>query len=205
MIAKLQERNSVPTQNLHMLSVDQRLGPTVNVVTRSGATTHIQPAEKQAWVRQAPVKVPALEIERGKETFMETQQDFGDSTTAVAPAQPHQQQSQPQEASTGEVSTLSSFLQSCMKLLRNQNALKELQKVLAFCEPQRRVDKEKTVNRVRRTGREMRLNAQIGEYDMTDVILDLGSKVNVLTKQTWEQMGKPTLAWSPIQLNLANQ
>ena len=40
---------------------------------------------------------------------------------------------------------------------------------------------------------------------MTDVILDLGSEVNVLTKQTWEQMGKPTLDWSPIQLRLANQ
>ena len=40
---------------------------------------------------------------------------------------------------------------------------------------------------------------------MTDVILDLGSEVNVLTKQTWDQMGKPALAWSPIQLKLANQ
>ena len=40
---------------------------------------------------------------------------------------------------------------------------------------------------------------------MTDVILDLGSDVNVLTKQTWEQMGKTALAWSPIQLRLANQ
>ena len=29
--------------------------------------------------------------------------------------------------------------------------------------------------------------------------------MNVLTKQTWEQMGKPTLEWSPIQLRLANQ
>ena len=85
-----------------------------------------------------------------------------------------------------------------MKLLRNHNALKELQKVLPFCEPQRRVDKEKTVNCVRRIGREMRLNVQIGEYDMTDVILDLGSDVNVLTKQTWEQMGQPALDWSPI-------
>ena len=51
----------------------------------------------------------------------------------------------------------------------------------------------------------MTLHAQIGEYDMTDVILDLGSEVNVPTKQTWEQMGKPTLEWSPIQLRLANQ
>ena len=30
-------------------------------------------------------------------------------------------------------------------------------------------------------------------------------EVNVLTKQTWEQMGKPTFDWSPIQLRLANQ
>ena len=40
---------------------------------------------------------------------------------------------------------------------------------------------------------------------MTDIILDLGSEVNVLTNQTWEQMGRPTLEWSPIQLRLANQ
>ena len=51
----------------------------------------------------------------------------------------------------------------------------------------------------------MRLHAQIGEYDMKDIILDLGSEVNILTKQTWEQMGKLTLDWSPIKLRLANQ
>ena len=54
-----------------------------------------------------------------------------------------------------------------------------------------------------RTGREMRLTAQIGEFEM--VILDLGSEVNVLTKKTWEQMGSPKLARSPIHLRLANQ
>ena len=92
-----------------------------------------------------------------------------------------------------------------MKLLRNKNALNELQKVLQYCESQRSSDKGKNVNRVRRTGREIRLHAQIGEYDMTDIILDLGLEVNVLTKQTWEQMRKPILEWSPIQLRLANQ
>ena len=51
----------------------------------------------------------------------------------------------------------------------------------------------------------MRLHAQIGEYDMTNIILDLGSEVNVLTRQIWEQMGNPTLEWYPIQLRLANQ
>ena len=56
-----------------------------------------------------------------------------------------------------------------------------------------------------RTRREMRFTAQIGEFEMDEVILDLGSKVNVLTKQTWEQMGSPKLARSPIHLRLANQ
>ena len=72
LIAKIQERNSAPTQNLQMISLEQRTTPAINVVTQSGATTHIHLAEKQDWVCQAPVKVPALEIERGKETFMET-------------------------------------------------------------------------------------------------------------------------------------
>ena len=56
-----------------------------------------------------------------------------------------------------------------------------------------------------RLGREMRLSTHIGDYDMDEVILDLGSEVNVLTKQTWELMGRPKLRYSPIQLKLANQ
>ena len=106
---------------------------------------------------------------------MEAKRDFADSDTSVATTQQHQQQSQLQEASPDQVSALTSFLQSCIKLLRNKNALNELQKVLQFCESQRSSDKGKNVNRVRRTGREMRLHAQIGEYDMNDIILDLGS------------------------------
>lgn len=47
--------------------------------------------------------------------------------------------------------------------------------------------------------------AQIGDYEMDQVILDLGSDQNVLPKQTWEHMGKPALQWSPIQLRMANQ
>ena len=40
---------------------------------------------------------------------------------------------------------------------------------------------------------------------MDEVVLDLGSEVNVMTKQTWEIMAKPKLVFSPIQLRLANQ
>ena len=51
----------------------------------------------------------------------------------------------------------------------------------------------------------MRLSAMIGSYEMDEVVLDLGSEVNVMTKQTWEIMAKLKLAFSPIQLRLANQ
>jgi len=51
----------------------------------------------------------------------------------------------------------------------------------------------------------MTLIAEIGEYKMDQVILELGSDVNVLPKQTWECKGRPTLQWSPIQLRMANQ
>ena len=40
---------------------------------------------------------------------------------------------------------------------------------------------------------------------MDQVILDPGSNANVLPKQTWEQMGRPALQWSPIHLRMANQ
>ena len=50
----------------------------------------------------------------------------------------------------------------------------------------------------------MRLSVVIGAYEMDEVVLDLGSEVNVMTKQTWEIMAKMKLAFSPIQLTLAN-
>ena len=57
----------------------------------------------------------------------------------------------------------------------------------------------------RKTCKEMTTNIQIGDYEVDSVILDLGSDVNILTKQTWKLMGNPTLGWSLVQLRLANQ
>jgi hypothetical protein len=57
----------------------------------------------------------------------------------------------------------------------------------------------------RRTWREFRLNANIGDFNMGDIILDLGSEVNVLLKKTWKCMGETTLGYSHVQLKLANQ
>ena len=88
-----------------------------------------------------------------------------------------------------------------MKLLCNSKALKGLQELITRCvglgEP--RVVRKLGKNALR-TGMEMRLTAQISEYEMDQIILDLGSDANVLPKQTWECMGRPMLQWSPIQL-----
>ena len=40
---------------------------------------------------------------------------------------------------------------------------------------------------------------------MEYIILDIGSDVNILMRQTWGSMGKPHLDWSLVQLRLANQ
>ena len=49
------------------------------------------------------------------------------------------------------------------------------------------------------------MNVHIGDYEVDSVILDLGSEVSILTKQTWKLMGNPTLGWLPVHLPLANQ
>ena len=50
----------------------------------------------------------------------------------------------------------------------------------------------------------MRLSTVIGTYKKDEIVLDMGSEVNVMTRQTWEIMANPKLAFSPIQLRLAN-
>jgi hypothetical protein len=52
---------------------------------------------------------------------------------------------------------------------------------------------------------ELHLNAQIGEYEIDYLVLDLGSEVNFMMKQTWALMGKPKLIYSPIRIRMANQ
>ena len=41
-----------------------------------------------------------------------------------------------------------------------------------------------------KTGHELRMTTQIGDYDMDYIILDMVYDVNILTRQTWERMNK---------------
>ena len=95
MIAKIQEINGAPTQNVQMIDVEKRPIPAINVVTRSGTTTQMENKEKQpdeAWVRKTPDKILAFDVGREKGTFMEAKKDFANPRTSVAATQQHQQQ-----------------------------------------------------------------------------------------------------------------
>jgi hypothetical protein len=61
------------------------------------------------------------------------------------------------------------------------------------------------VSKQKHIGREFKMIDEIISYEMDGVMLDLGSDVNILSKKSWELIGKPSLVWSPIQLWLENQ
>jgi hypothetical protein len=87
--------------------------------------------------------------------------------------------------------------------------MKILQNILEKCSIETEGNLEqKTINHLhtrRRMSREFILNANIRDFNMEDIILDLGYEVNVLLKKTWQCMREPTLGYSPIQLKLVNQ
>lgn len=49
------------------------------------------------------------------------------------------------------------------------------------------------------------VNLQINEFLIPRVVLDFGSEVNILTKSTWEKLGRPQLVKSDYYLKLADQ
>jgi hypothetical protein len=84
-------------------------------------------------------------------------------------------------------------LQSCVRLLNDPSSIRTSQNILEICNihAEGKIE-QKIVNHMdmrRRTNREFRLNANIGYFNMGDIILDLGSEVNVLPKTTWQCVG----------------
>jgi len=102
------------------------------------------------------------------------------------------------------------FVSALIILLHHKRVVERLQELIVSY-----IDKEvprsnlRTMNNLhqhkKRTGNEMSLAAQIREYDMDQVIHDLGSDANMLPKHTWELMGRLKLQWSLIRLRMANQ
>ena len=99
---------------------------------------------------------------------------------------------------------MQNFFESFLSLVRDPN---DLAKIESLLHRSAKGYKESAVNYLhkKKTGTKMHMNIQIGDYEVDSIILDLGSDVNILMRQTWNNMRSPQLAWSPIQLQLANQ
>jgi hypothetical protein len=87
-----------------------------------------------------------------------------------------------------EVSKLMEFLCTYINLIKDERVVQELQNLIRQYEIGR-VDpllnrEVHQVSKTRRTNKELNLNAQIGDYEIDYVVLDLGSKVNVMRKKT---------------------
>jgi hypothetical protein len=108
-----------------------------------------------------------------------------------------------------EVRILMEFLCTCINLIKDEKSIQEIQNLIRQYEIGRENPLlNKAVHQLckkRRKNTELHLNAQIGDYDIDYLVLDLGPQVNVMTKQTWALMGKPKSIYSPIRLRMANQ
>jgi hypothetical protein len=159
-------------------------------------------------------------VPKEKGTFKETKQEFqkvdtmSTSTMQLVHEAPEYEMTLSLDHTNGmppkgKVSTIKEFFQSCTKMLSDPSSVKILQNVLEKCssEMEQKIE-PKIVNHLhtrRRTSRGFRLNGNIGDFNMGDIILDLGSEVNVLPKKTWQWTGEPTLGYSNVQLKLENQ
>jgi hypothetical protein len=80
------------------------------------------------------------------------------------------------------------FLCTCINLIKDERDIQEIQYLMR----QYDIGKDDPllnkalhqVSRKRRTNKELHLSAKIGDYDVHYLVLNLGSKVNVMTKKT---------------------
>ena len=153
----------------------------VNIVLRSGIPTGDdkgkQPKESE-WVWKAPENKVGFDLERMKETFMEVKKSFTKASNLG---------SQDKLFEEMDPSMLTTFLETCIKLLCDRKAMKSLQELInKYSDRDTMSDGHCTVRKIGRhktiTRREMRLAVEIGEYEMDQVILDMGSDVNVFPK-----------------------
>ena len=152
----MQDKQPTPTKNVQRVKTELRnANPSVKVMTRNGVVT--QGAREELASRKGT--------------------NFKEQEPLAAPTQlpTHLQKEEEVEP----------FLRACLKLLRRPQAVENLQELLHDCVTQPNTMAEiKEVHKLHSykkcTGREMRLTAEIGHYEIDQVILDLGLDENVL-------------------------
>jgi hypothetical protein len=168
-------------------------------------------------MRKTAKKTETFDVKKEKQMFKEERREFKGDQGSSSKTQPEvreygvplafDQSASPEDGK--EASKLVSFLYTFIEMIKDRKSIQELQNLVRHYEIGR-VDSllNKSVHQLskkRRMNKELHLNSQIGEYDIDYVVLDLGSEVNVMKKQTWALMGKPKLIYSPIRLRMANR
>ena len=184
----------------------------VAIITRGGKKTGEDVHEKEPVrvVRPAsPKKLIRPEVQ--KKYFQEAVEAFAQLRKEGGLGEPQLPKTGDQNAADAVVAD---WLRLFLRIVDDAVPRQQLRQVLdgalqGRAEPRNLVDTTpQYVQRVKRnkqrTGKEFRLNTQIAGFQISDTMLDLGSDVNILPRKTWEALGKPRLAYSPIQLRMAN-
>jgi len=116
--------------------------------------------EDNTWVHKAPMKEAKFDLEHAWEAFMEAKKSFVEASTSGSKDKPKTEM---------DPSIVTTFLETCMKLLRDSKAMKGLQELINRCAQTvlgelcivQNIGKHKT-----RTRREVRLTTPIREYEM---------------------------------------
>jgi len=124
LIARIREKGVLPpplTQNLQMMrSKPHEEDPNVNIVLRSGITTggdKGKQLEDITSVHKALTKEAEFDLECTCKTFMEAKKSFIEACTSGSKDNPKQEM---------DPSMLTTFLETCMKLLHDSKAMKGL-------------------------------------------------------------------------------
>jgi hypothetical protein len=207
-------QNQNPNQNIHKISAEKcSEGPRIVVVMREGDRTRVdmmnEGNQTKKWVRKSANPMPDFDPRKEKETYQRERKellrrDWGGSMSFV----PHVGEHVVPENPIGKVSTLIKFLRICVELMKYETMLSTLYDMIGHCTRGMETPiAQRVVNQVlcsKRTNREFRFSAQVREYYVDNVILELGFDVNILPKKTWDMMGKPKLVWYLGQLRLTN-
>lgn len=131
LIAQIHEKGvlqSPPTQNIQMMRAEPREeDPSINMVLRSGTTIGGNPQEERAEGgkrRDTATKKHDFEPEQGKKMSREAQRSFAATSTPG-----RRDQTEPRL----DPSMITTFLETCMKLLRDSKVIQGLQELITRC------------------------------------------------------------------------
>jgi hypothetical protein len=166
-------------------------GSKISTVTHGGAKmgvdVEIGGKLTEKWVRKFVGTMPTFNPQQEKVTYQnEIKEIIGQDWRASTSSTPHIGDHTKPVKPTEKASALREFLKKWVQLMKDETALNTLYKIIDQCKQDKEtLNSQRVVNQVlhlKRTNGESRFNAQIGEYDVNNVILDVGYDWNVLPK-----------------------